>query len=239
MNIKMRTDYSNLFNSLSSGTRSTGTTNLNFLSDYASIKNGSYGRLLKAYYAKDNDDSDSSKTSSKTSTSTSKDDAKTLAAIETSTDALKESADALLEKGSKSVFNSDKEDAVYDAVAAFVEDYNSVVETAGKSDTNSILQNTLSMVNSTKANEKMLGKVGITINKDNTLSIDKEAFKKADETTVKSMFNTNGSFAYSVSASASFINFKAETEASKANTYDFNGKFNQNYTSGSIFNSYF
>ena len=46
--IQARTDYSYLFSSL--GTSSSSGTNLNFLSDYASIKNGSYAKLMKAYY---------------------------------------------------------------------------------------------------------------------------------------------------------------------------------------------
>ena len=43
-------NYSYLFQSLSSSGGGMG--NLNFLSDYASIRNGSYGKLLKTYYAK-------------------------------------------------------------------------------------------------------------------------------------------------------------------------------------------
>ena len=47
MNVSMNQDYSQLFQSLSSGG---GMGNLNFLSDYASIKNGSYAKLMKTYY---------------------------------------------------------------------------------------------------------------------------------------------------------------------------------------------
>ena len=46
INVDSSQDYSYLFQSLSSG----GMGNLNFLSDYSSIKNGSYGKLMKAYY---------------------------------------------------------------------------------------------------------------------------------------------------------------------------------------------
>ena len=94
------------------------------------------------------------------------------------------------------------------------------------------------MVNATKANENMLSKVGITINEDNSLSLDKDTFNKANETTVKTLFNSTGSYAYNVSASASFINFTADNEALKANTYDFTGNYGANFTSGSIFNTY-
>ena len=40
----LKTDYSSLFSSVGSGSG-------NWLADYASIKNGSYGKLMKAYYA--------------------------------------------------------------------------------------------------------------------------------------------------------------------------------------------
>ena len=247
MNINLKTDYSMLFSSLSSNSSSNSTNSLSnsftFLSDYASIKNGSYGKLLKAYYAKESDDSTSSsssasKYSSKLGASTSEDTSETLAKVQSSTDSLKESADALLETGSKSVFKSEDEDAVYDAVAAFVNDYNSVLKATDDVNSTSILQQTLSMVNTTKSNENLLNKVGITINDDNSLSLDKDTFKAANESTVKTLFNNTGSYAYSVSTSASFINYKADAEATKANTYNFSGNYSSNYTSGSIFDYY-
>ena len=46
INVDSRQDYSYLFQGLSGGSMG----NLNFLSDYASIRNGSYGKLMKAYY---------------------------------------------------------------------------------------------------------------------------------------------------------------------------------------------
>lgn len=243
MNVNLKTDYSILFSSLSSNSTSNSTNSLSssfsFLSDYAAIKSGSYGKLLKAYYSQQSDDdtttSSANKYSSKLGASTSEDTAKTLAKVQSTTDSLKESADALLETGSKSVFKSEDEDAVYNAVAAFVKDYNSVLTASEDVNSTSILQQTLSMVNTTKANESLLNKVGITINEDNSLSLDKDTFKSANESTVKTLFNNTGSYAYSVSASASFINYKADTEAAKANTYNISGNYSANYTSGSIF----
>ena len=246
MNINLKTDYSILFSSLSSNSSSNSTNSLSnsftFLSDYASIKNGSYGKLLRAYYTQKSDDStetsSANKYSSKLGASTSEDTSETIAKVQSTTDSLKESADALLETGSKSVFKSEDEDAVYNAVSAFVKDYNSVLDATEDVNSISILQQTLSMVNTTKANESLLSKVGITINEDNSLSLDKDTFKNANESTVKTLFNNTGSYAYSVSASASFINYKADTEATKANTYNFSGNYSANYTSGSIFDYY-
>ena len=63
-----------------------GTTNSsgNLLSDYASIKNGSYRKLLKAYYAKQDAES-----------AVSGDSKQSLTLMRSSADSLKKSADAL------------------------------------------------------------------------------------------------------------------------------------------------
>ena len=63
-------NYSYLFQSASGGSLG----NLNFISDYASIKNGSYGKLMKAYYGSSQSSSvsaasTSSSSSAKSSTS--------------------------------------------------------------------------------------------------------------------------------------------------------------------------
>ena len=56
----------------------------NIISDYASIKNGSYGKLLKAYYAKQDAES-----------AVSGDSKQSLTLMRSSADSLKKSADAL------------------------------------------------------------------------------------------------------------------------------------------------
>lgn len=257
INVNAKPDYSYLFQSL---TTSSGSSlgNLSILADYASIKNGSYGKLMKAYYAKDSSDSSASSSTSvsknkadKKSISTASDTAKTLTAIEESADELKESADTLLTTGSKSVFakksvttqdeygfdKTTKEydtDAIYKAVSAFAKDYNDLIGKAGDSNTTSIQNKVTSLTNTTKVNEKLLSDVGITINKDNTLSVDEETFKKADMNTVKSLFNGTGSYAYNVSARASLIDYAASTESAKANTYTGLGTYSNSYSTGSI-----
>ena len=54
INIQAKTNYSFLFSGLSSS--ASNALSGNWLADYASIKNGSYGKLMKAYYAKDSGD---------------------------------------------------------------------------------------------------------------------------------------------------------------------------------------
>lgn len=243
-----------LFSSLNSGSTKTsamfGTSDLlgiNY-SDYATIKNGSYTKLMKAYYAKEA--SGDSSSSSITSTSTSKDSSKTLANIESAAEDLKKASEALRTNGDKSLFTkkqtTDKDgnvsyeydtDKIYKAVSDFVDSYNKMLKEGGDSNTNSILRSTKSMVNLTKANSNMLSSVGITIGTDNKLSIDETAFKKADMNTVKSLFHTTGGFGYQTSVQAGMIESYAKSEAEKANTYNKSGMYTYNYTTGEIYNT--
>ena len=235
MAINFRNDYTYLFQSF--GTSSSGSAgNLNFLGEYASIKNGSYGKLMKAYYGMNTN----STVSSIVKKNVSDDDTKTLAKMQNATDSLKESADKLLTKGDKSVFSGDKvTEEAYKAVSDLVSDYNSVLDVSDKVNSKSILSKTLNMTTYVKANENLLSKAGITIKEDNSLEIDKNTFLKADLSTVKSIFTGNSSFAYRISAQASFINFAADTEAGKAATYTSAGTYGNAYNSGNIYDSLF
>lgn len=237
--IQSKNNYSFLFQSLGSSKGGVAS-NLNFLSDYASIKNGSYAKLMKAYYGKNNSTAVSSVAEKTKTTDKVSDTAKTLAKVQTSTDSLKESADALLKTGSKSVFkDSEVTEDAYKAVSAFVKDYNSVLDATQDVNSTSVLRRTLILTKETSNNEKLLSQVGITIGKDNTLSIDKEAFMKADATTVKSLFQGTGSYAYRVSAQSSLINFAADREAASVSSYTSSGNYNRNYNTGNIFNGFF
>ena len=236
-----------LFSSLNSGSTKTsamfGTSDLLGISysDYATIQNGSYTKLMKAYYTKEAS-GDSSSSSVSATTSTSKDSSKT--------EDLKKASETLRTNGDKSLFTkkqtTDKDgnvsyeydtDKIYKAVSDFVDSYNKMLKEGGDSNTNSILRSTKSMVNLTKANSNMLSKVGITIGTDNKLSIDETAFKKADMNTVKSLFHTTGGFGYQTSVQAGMIESYAKSEAEKANTYNKSVMYTYNYTTGEIYNT--
>lgn len=216
-------------------------------SDYATIRNGSYYKLMKAYYTLDGSDSEVSSIVSNTSTS--KDSTKKLASIESNAESLKEAADALLEKGSKNLFEKKSvtedgktstqydTDAIYDAVKKFADNYNDLIDATEESNTSNITNAAKRLVNLTKANEKLLEEVGITVDEDNKLVVDEEKFKKADMDTVKSLFNTTGGYGYQVDAQASMINYYAESEASKSNTYGSNGSYTYNYSTGELYNT--
>ena len=239
--------FSSLNNNNKSGNSMSDLLGINY-SDYATIRNGSYYKLMKAYYTTGASDEVSSIAKDKTNTSTSKDDTKTIARIESASEDLKASADALLANGTKSLFKTesvtDKEgnvsaqydtDKIYKAVSKFVNEYNSLVDEASESKTSNISGAAERMVKMTGYNEKMLEKVGITVDKDNHLKIDEKTFKAADMTTVKGLFNERGGYGYQISAQASMINYYAENEASKSNTYTNSGTYTYNYNTGALY----
>lgn len=208
---------SSLFSSMGAGgtssTASNGLYGIN-LSDYASIKNGSYGKLMKSYYALD-EDKDVKDKKSKNDTD---DTDATIRSIKTASDDLKDSAVALY--SSKSLFTKKADgeydmEAIYEKVNTFIEDYNSLVGSVGSAETDSIAKAGASLVNNTSNNVDMLSKLGISVNgADFSLSIDKEKFMKANIADVKSMFSGVGSFAYQVGSKASRIYSMVEDKVS-------------------------
>ena len=214
-------------------------------SDYASIRSGAYGKLLRSYYALDSE-SGSSKTSSSTetgrkSTAVSKDSTKTIATIEEDAGELADSAKQLYIRSNNAVFTKDAKgnydtDKIYDKVSDYVEDYNAFLVSAAKSDTGRIASGVDSVKNITKANVDALKEIGISVNEKNgALTISKDTFKAADMSKVKDVFYGTSSYAYSVATQASLVKSYAESEAVKSNTYGSRARYNYNYNSGDIF----
>lgn len=255
INIQAKTDMSFLFPSLGSGAASV--MGSNFLSDYASIKNGSYGKLMKAYYgetgkstAKAFTKSAASKRSEKVKTSEKN---KTYTKVQTASDALKESADALLSKdlykkkdittkdenGHETTVNGYDTEAVYKAVSGFVNSYNSVVNSMDGTNNDTLDRRVDYMAGQTRRNSKNLQAVGISVNDNGTLSLNKDTFMKADMGKIKSLFGENGSYGYQVSAQASLISYAADHAANKGSSYTTTGAYTSNFNNGSLFSSYF
>lgn len=228
------TSVSTLFSSLNTSSSLSGTTSM--ISDYYSIRNGSYKKLLNAYYS-----IDENKEKTKTSINTAKDSSKLLATIKESTDDLKSSADKLAASGKTSLFNQ-KEDGTYDvdkiaeAVKSFVDDYNSVIDDTKDSNSKNIASSSTSMITTTKANTALLKKIGITIDSKGKLSLDEDKLKTSNMNNVKTLFNGQGSYGYQISARASMINYYAGVESGKSNTYTNIGSYSYNYSAGDIFN---
>lgn len=211
------------------------------VSDYAMIKNGSYGKLMKAYYAKQDADK----------LSQFGDSSKTLTLMRSSADSLKKSAEALGDASlyeKKKFKKKDEEtgeeievedydwDAITKAVKTFVDDYNSVVEQAGNSETKNVLRNAAWMTSITEKAGNLLSKVGITVGKGNKLEFDEEALKKKTTlgesgieldniSTLKSVFTGYGSFASQIAQKASAISSAAARTKGVDKTYNKNGAY--------------
>lgn len=197
---------STLLSSLGTTSTSNSTTNGLYgvnLADYASLKNGSYGKLMKSYYAMEEGE-DTKETNSKNDTD---DTDATLKSIKSATADLQKSAAALYTD--KGLFEKDAEgeydmEAIYEKVSAFIEDYNATIESVGSAETESLAKAGANIVNATVNNVDMLASMGISVSgSDYTLSIDKEDFMESNIADIKSMFSGVGSYAYQIGAKAS------------------------------------
>ena len=217
-------DYSYLFGN----TQAPSTSGSFSLSDYAAIKNGSYGKLLKAYYAKQ----DAEKASADGET------VQKATLMKNGADALKKSVEALKNDDlweKKIIKKKDEQtgeeveveeydwDAITKAMKSFVAEYNDVIEQAGDSNSKDVLRNAVWMTGITESNENVLLKIGLTVGKGNKLELDEEALKKADISTLKTLFTGHNSFADKVSMKASSISNAA---ARYVGTYKSNGTYN-------------
>lgn len=247
INLNNSSNISSLFGSLSSN----GTSD-SLLSDYASLKNGSYKKLMKAYYKEMGSSSTSDSESSK-KTSSSKQTAadKKSIAIKDAVSTLAESTDALTNSSlyaKKTITTKDENgneaetldydrDAIYDAVSAFVTNYNKAVSTAADNGSDRVLRQTINMQSATTTNAKMLAKIGITIGKDKTLSVDKETLNKADVATIQSIFGNGGSYGSTISSKASLIYSSASHQASTKSSYSSNGNYLDKILNGNIYST--
>ncbi|WP_294307303.1 hypothetical protein [Pseudobutyrivibrio sp.] len=170
------------------------------LADYSLIKSGTYGKLMKAYYAQEKAQASSSGKDSKSKLSVMAD---TAAALSKSSEALMNGAlwtkKSLTEKDEATGEETTKSDYDWSAIAkalnTFIDDYNSTVEEAGNSNTKAVLRNAAWMTKTTSVNRELLAKVGISIGKGNKLSLDEEQLKKAEISDLKSLFMGHNSYA--------------------------------------------
>ena len=202
------TDYSYLFNNM----QPTSTGGTFSLDDYAAIKNGSYKKLLKAYYAKQ--DAEKSAISS--------DAMKNSSLVKSSADALKKSANALNNEALWKKKEDYDWDAITKAVKTFVDDYNSVVKLAGNSDSKDVLRNAVWMTGMTEANDNLLSKAGITVGKGNQMELNENVLKKVDIRTLKTLFTGHNSLTDKIATKANSISNAA---ARTSGTYESNGTY--------------
>lgn len=195
---------SNIYSSLLGGGSAGGDASSSLLSDYASIKNGSYGKMMKAYYAKQKAaEAEEDEATAKKNSKTTKD--------ASSASAAKKFYDTASKMSSLN-YSADNIDELYDQVSAFIKDYNSMMTSASKSKNSAVQAQADSLNDYVYQNYKLFAKVGITMNSDRTLSIDEDTFKRVNEKTgatnvptMTTLFKGYGSFADKAADRASKI----------------------------------
>ena len=237
INLNVKQDYSFLFSNLNGKNNSSNNIfNSINLSDYNSIKSGTYGKLLKEYYKKaDTDETDS--TSKKNSVNkTDSETVKELKQIHTDANALRDSASKLMQRGSSSVLGSGDMNKAYAAVKEFADNYNTLLKEGTESDSKSIKRTAEGMIDLMKDYEKELNEIGVTIDKDNKLVVDKDTFMKTSMDKVQDLFRGNNSLSYLTSMRAVTISNTAYSESNKSNLYTGDGNYTA-LSTGDIFNS--
>lgn len=235
LNVTNRYNWSStLFSSLNTNNSTFGGIS-STLGDYSLIKSGVYKKLLTAYYqTQDSSDTDTKTTVNKDSETTLSRDEKiseSLTSVKTSAKSLKDAASALKKSSLyETTKNEDGEeidpkDKIKSAVKDFVSAYNSFVENGNQSGVTSIQNKTLNVMKATASNAKLLDSVGITTGNGGKLSLDESKLDSASMSTLKSLFQSSGSYGSTVEYTAN-----ESYRVANSNTYNFSNGSSYSYT---------
>ena len=199
------------------------------LSDYASIRNGSYGKLMKSYYAEQKKGTvDNSSVTGRTDKKEPV-DTTGLSVMKQKADGLKDAAEALnkveLWKQTDGSYDMDR---IVSAVKDFAKEYKRVIDQSAKVNSQEISRDTRYMTSLTGTMSKSLGKVGITVGFDGKLSINEDALKQANGSSLKTLFSGAVSYGTQIAGKAGEISRDAVMNSS---LYGSNGTL-QNMLSG-------
>lgn len=179
------------------------------LGDLGLMKSGVYTKMLKSYYEKVGNDTETKTNKSSSDSPVWDNDRKKFITPEVKVDAKEEEAKKALssvKSASKNLstdasalanmdYDKSSRDEIYDAVKKMADSYNAVVDSAKKSSLTSISKSVTWMTDDTKARAKQLEKLGITIGTDNKITVDKDKFAQANLTDIKSVFKGSGGLA--------------------------------------------
>ncbi|MBR4806920.1 MAG: hypothetical protein IKZ65_00340, partial [Lachnospiraceae bacterium] len=189
------------------------------VSDYNSIKNGSYGKLMKSYYNGQTKGTNGTSKSNKTNKNTtldkimsdrknptvSKEAAAANTKLNTSLKTLTTALSALQSKdtyknkaANKNTNTANKANTneknttnstAKKSLKDFVSAYNDAVTSSKKSTMNNISKNVSNMMKAAKDNEDKFKELGVNINKDGTLSINEKMLNEADDERIADLFD--------------------------------------------------
>lgn len=208
------TDYTSLFNSLPKTSESSGGGLTNLATEFNSIRSGSYGKLLSAYYKKMN--------SGDSATQAIQKENENRKLVGGNASSLKSAAKTL----SKMNFAEASEEDSLKAIKSFVSSYNSVIDTADDVNSKSILRNAVWMTNITQKSSGLLNELGISVGKDNKLTLDETKWANANNSTKTALFNGRQGFAEKMVYKANqMTNSSAEKASFTASAYKDNGDY--------------
>lgn len=233
-NVSNTHDYMNSFFGNNSTSSSSGSTN--FLSDYYAVQNGSYYKLAKNYYAK----------AAKEEAEGNSIDEKSIELVKSGAEEAINSLNKLMDdslfdkvsstdKDGKKTYDYDKE-KILDKLTAFVEDYNSMIKDAGEMDGDDSLKAGVRLVDQMKVYKSALSKIGISIESDNTLKVDEDAFKEANISDIKSLFTGNVSMAKNIQTKLLQVYTAANSDLNSTDGL-YSSQAVKNVTIGSMFDS--
>lgn len=227
MRINPKNDYSALFNSSSQNNLYSS---VSLANEHKSIKNGSYGKLLKAYYSK----SQNANSSDWVKKNANVNDTKKISEVKSDAVDVKRSVTVINNK----LIDSGNQDKIKTAIKEFADNYNSLVMAAKDSTNTSIKKQTKSLTNNTYVYSDLLKGVGITVNSDNTLSVNEDTLTQASASTLKTLFTNKGSFGDNTSTKASMIYNTANSALSTGGIYDNTASKNNTASIGGLFETY-
>lgn len=211
------TDYSTLFNSMPKTKESAGGGLTNLATEFNSIRSGSYGKLLDAYYKKMNGGDSATEAMQKETANRQ--------LVGSNASGLKSAAKVLSKMDFTDDTDAGKEKSLK-AVKDFVSSYNSVIDTADDVNSKNILQNAVWMTNITKKSAGLLNELGISVGKDNKLTLDETKWNAAHTSTKTALFNGRQGFAEKMIYKANqMTNFSAEKASYTASAYKDNGDY--------------
>lgn len=196
---------STLFNSLPAK-NSGGSSLISSLGDLKMIQSGVYKKALKKVYA-------NQKEAETVSESGTMDSNASLSSLKSSATKLSEAASKLQTVDYQKATGKD----ILEDAKNFVTSYNSTLNNTKNMNSYSILQTAVWMTDQMNVGEGLLNKVGITINADNTLSLDEDKFKEAASSDLKAIFSGSGSFASRIASKASSLATQSTNQLSVNN----------------------
>ena len=199
------------------------------VSDYNSIKNGSYGKLMKSYYKGQASSTNAAGKSNKSNRNNTLDkimadrknptvskeataaNAKLNSSLKTLTTALSalQSKDTYKNKAANKNTAADKnENNANNSLAKrslkdFVSSYNDAVKSSKKSTMNNISKNVANMMKAAKENEDKFKELGVNINRDGTLTVDEKKLNEADDERIAELFDGDKAMSFGSKAASS------------------------------------